>query len=373
MDEWLPQREKYLRKITLRDHLADVTCSRCSAESGCWQCEDCLGGLALCRECCRSAHCKLPFHRIRYWNGAHYERDWLCNLGVAIHLGHRGLPCPMRNDLAIIREDPNEKRRQDSVDVYLSPSGCSSKPSESVPFIVGNTNGVHKVWIRHCGCQLEEEEYQLLELGLYPLSHLRIKSAFTFDLLDTLCLDNLECKSSVYHLYQKLCCLTSPLFPYAVPVGNAFVGLLDIPHFSQMIRQNQYQELYRVGRQWRNLKQRKQSSYIYTGGEPSGPGSLALFCAACPQPGINIPHNWRSDAEPVVYTRSFVMDGNFSAVHQERTNVVLEKCLTDRDLCLVSNTKYLPYLESAKEYKEVNSSKVNFIIYKRLQLGCNLQ
>lgn len=25
------------------------------------------------------------------------------------------------------------------------------------------------------------------------------------------------------------------------------------------------------------------------------PGSLAIFCPACPQPGINLPENWKKD------------------------------------------------------------------------------
>jgi len=47
------------------------------------------------------------------------------------------------------------------------------------------------------------------------------------------------------------------------------------------------------------------------------------------------------------------MDGNFSAIHQRRRNAVPEKCLTDGHLYLVSDPKYLTYLESAKEHKEV--------------------
>jgi hypothetical protein len=48
------------------------------------------------------------------------------------------------------------------------------------------------------------------------------------------------------------------------------------------------------------------------------------------------------------------MDGNFSAVHQKRSNAAPEKCLTDGHLYLVSDTNYVPYLESAKEHREVS-------------------
>jgi hypothetical protein len=377
MNDWLPKHAKYLRAITLQDHLPDATCSQCSDASGYWRCEDCLGGLPVCRECCRLIHCKLPFHRIQYWNSTHYERDWLCNLGVVIHLGHGGIPCPLRNDPVMVTESKHQEKRQrqDGVDIYASPSGSFTKPSESVPFTVGNTNGIHKVWIRHCGCQREEEEYQLLELGLYPLSHKRIQSAFTFDLLDTVRLDNLECKTSVYHLYQKLRRLTCPLFPHFVPVCDIIADSLELSYFSHTILQNRYQELHRVGRQWRSLKQRKTSGCIYANEERDGPGSLALFCAACPQPGINVPHNWRSDPEMTTYTRSFVMDGNFSAVHHRRVNAAPEKCLTDGNLYLVSDTNYLPYLESTEEFKEVRfirKRKFSSLTHLCL-LGLNLQ
>jgi hypothetical protein len=29
-------------------------------------------------------------------------------------------------------------------------------------------------------------------------------------------------------------------------------------------------------------------------GGPSGNGSMAVFCPACPQPGINLPEDWKT-------------------------------------------------------------------------------
>jgi hypothetical protein len=89
MNDWLPKRMKYLRTITLQDHLPDATCSQCSDASGYWRCEHCLIGLPVCWECCRLIQCNMPFHRIQYWNRMHYERGWLCNLGVVMWD-----PCP---------------------------------------------------------------------------------------------------------------------------------------------------------------------------------------------------------------------------------------------------------------------------------------
>jgi len=43
----------------------------------------------------------------------------------------------------------------------------------------------------------------------------------------------------------------------------------------------------RVSRQWRNLQALKRSGVAYTTNLRK-PGDLALFCATCPQPGINV-------------------------------------------------------------------------------------
>jgi hypothetical protein len=51
--------------------------------------------------------------------------------------------------------------------------------------------------------------------------------------------------------------------------------------------QDRYRELMRVSRQWRNLQALKRSGAAHASNE-RGPGDLALFCATCPQPGINV-------------------------------------------------------------------------------------
>jgi hypothetical protein len=43
----------------------------------------------------------------------------------------------------------------------------------------------------------------------------------------------------------------------------------------------------RVSRQWRNLQALKRSGAAHTTSVRK-PGDLALFCATCPQPGINV-------------------------------------------------------------------------------------
>lgn len=55
----------------------------------------------------------------------------------------------------------------------------------------------------------------------------------------------------------------------------------------------------RVGRQWRNMKYRKWHGFGHVSREPQ-PMELAIFCASCPQPSINLPDNWKEDPDQYV-------------------------------------------------------------------------
>jgi hypothetical protein len=90
--------------------------------------------------------------------------------------------------------------------------------------------------------------------------------------------------------------------------------------------------------------------------DTESPGSMALFCAACPQPGINLPVDWTSDPDQTAYSRSFVMDGNFKAVHQHRKNAVPDKCLTDGQLYMANESDFKAYSLTAQDSKQVWSS-----------------
>src|SRR5271168_5014755 len=104
-----------------------------------------------------------------------------------------------------------------------------------------------------------------------------LKHFFSAQVLDHFRLCNLELKASAYQFYQLICRLTTPMAPGEV---------LDL-----------YQEFRRMARIWRWMKKLKWAGYA---GGPNkvkdvGAGELAIFCPACPQPGINIPDNWRED------------------------------------------------------------------------------
>src|SRR5260221_13450997 len=114
------------------------------------------------------------------------------------------------------------------------------------PFLtVAHTNGFHSLPVVWCACEgpTEDRDLQLLDQHLYPASYDRIKTVFTFSLLDDHRYEYLECKTSHYQYHNKLRRWTCPQCPEAAP--------------------NQYKELCRVARQWRNLKYRKWRNLKY--------------------------------------------------------------------------------------------------------------
>ena len=116
-------------------------------------------------------------------------------------------------------------------------------------------------------------DVMLLDLELLPASYDNIKTVFTFRCLDDYHLSNLECKMTAYQYFQQLRRITNPAFPQSVP--------------------NRYIEFRRCTWQWRDLKLRKWFGFGHRLLAPSR-GDLALFCAACPQPGVNLPADYAS-------------------------------------------------------------------------------
>ena len=182
------------------------------------------------------------------------------------------------------------------------------------PFItIVDVSGIHHLPVCGCICEAADPHIDIayLEVGLFPASFIRIQTVFTMDVLKDYRLANLECKTSAYQYYQKLRRLTCPAFPKAVL--------------------NRYRELRRLSREYRNIKLWKMhgrghdmpdghrsnadagpeiqdpagmdidglepTEGIPPGAEDDIRGKLASFCPACPQPGINLPADWKDDPQ----------------------------------------------------------------------------
>ncbi|KAG1882030.1 hypothetical protein C8R48DRAFT_767001 [Suillus tomentosus] len=247
---------------------------------------------------------------------------------MEFHLGHSGLPCPCLKDIHEW-EDLEEPTCELSSDYSAIPELPFLHAKECTTVI--DKSGVHSLLIRYCKCpNAASPDRQLFAMGMFPASFSRPKSAFTFSVLDSFLLDNLECGTSAMNYYSKLRRMTSSTFPHLVP--------------------DRYRELMRVGRQWHQLKLLKWNGFAHERRLPD-PGELALFCPTCPQPGINAPQPAERDSNHPdwIYARSLVMDGNFKAEHLHPTRPEDEVWLTDGRCFMVTREQYKMHLAGAKE------------------------
>lgn len=358
MDEFLQKRPELVRLILQQDCLAgNGICTRCQSTQGLWRCLECLGRQALCRDCLRESHKVHPFHRIQFWTGTHYRADWLRNIGVAINLGHAGDCCPSRSSTAdqASYEPPPAKIRalKDHIDPYESPSKTIDTPADAKLMTVIHTNGIHTIWIRQCQCHEGQVVEHLLQQALFPATFKSPKTVFTFGLLDDFRKANVECQTTAYGYFHKLRRMNSEFFPTSCPVGTNYHPA-SISHSAK----DRYREFNRLAQQWMNIKDWKWAGIPYDYGDkafPADAGVLAHFCVSCPQPGINLPTNWKDDPDQLAYTRIFVSDGNFSAIHQKNERALPETALTNGDLFLVGETRYASHLKVALEIKGVGS------------------
>jgi hypothetical protein len=82
-------------------------------------------------------------------------------------------------------------------------------------------------------------------------------------------------------------------------------------------------------------------------------GGMALFCAACPQDGVNLSPGWKDEDNLWRFNTTLVADGNFSLIHraQKSTNDVW---LKSGEGYLVEREQYRYHIKHSKEPKHVS-------------------
>ncbi|KAH9173120.1 hypothetical protein EDB89DRAFT_2114027 [Lactarius sanguifluus] len=337
-EEFISRIDQYLECLLNYEGVLDTTtCQSCRSAPFEWRCSDCFPALVLCKACCQKSHWQLPFHRVQKWTGKYFIPSWLWEVGVSLHLGHSG-------DLCLIQSmDCNGEEYQegsyDEDDIAADPGFGGSKPGsydqEGYPIItVVDRSGVHEIGVSWCRCpEAAEHDMQLMMSGLFPATFQNPKTAFTFRVLEEFHLDNLECKTTPSQFFSHLRRLTSNEFPNTVP--------------------DRYQEFLRLSRQWRVLTSRKQFGFGYKANEEQKPGSMAIFCALCAQPGINLPEDWKEyENSKSLFMRGFIMDGNFQAEHMKMRNPENDIPLSDGTGFMVSQGAYESHLKSAAERRQ---------------------
>ncbi|KAI6030160.1 hypothetical protein EDC04DRAFT_2898558 [Pisolithus marmoratus] len=165
---------------------------------------------------------------------------------------------------------------------------------------------------------------------LFPASISKPKTAFTFTVLDHFLIDALECKTSAMSFYQKLKRFTNNAFP----------------------ERDRYRELMRVSQLWRDLKHRKWFGFGHYTEQDPGDGGLALFCPAYPQPGVNLPADWKVHYDRDTIMRQYVIDGNFTAQHMKMNKPELDVALSDGKGYMVAEVPYQSHLKQSLDSKE---------------------
>ncbi|KAJ7077653.1 hypothetical protein B0H15DRAFT_924930 [Mycena belliarum] len=234
------------------------------------RCRDCFsGGELLCSDCVVERHKQLPFHRIQEWNGKHFKKRSLKDLGLRIQLGHW-----------------HEKDRK-----------CPRpEPSAGESFVVVHDHGIHEVGLDYCGCATSgSQTVQLLRGGLYPATTTNPRTAATMSVLRRFHLLSFESKCSAYEFYNSL----------ARESDNTGLEVVK----------NRYPEFLRMTREWRNIRM------LLRAGRPLYPdgvvntqqGECALLCPACPHPGKNLPPDWMDwpEEKQFLFALFLAMDANF--------------------------------------------------------------
>jgi hypothetical protein len=175
-------------------------------------------------------HKLLPFHRIQKWNGKYFAKTTLHDQGYVLHLGHHGGMCPDTEDPWLDVEETLPG--MDNVDLLQDGIEEQTKNvlEDGLVNIV-HTTGVFKHKVRWCQCQsAPDKTVQLFELRLFPASHLKPETAFTFDVLEHFHIDAMECKTAAASFIKKLRRLTNNAFPHMVPVSftviHVYTGFL---------------------------------------------------------------------------------------------------------------------------------------------------
>ncbi|KIK10821.1 hypothetical protein PISMIDRAFT_20066 [Pisolithus microcarpus 441] len=223
--------------------------------------------------------------------------------------------------------DDGEWEDVDNIPLHLRP------PVGSKYLTIVDVTGVHFVLVRPCQC-LNAERYhmQLFLAKLCPSTFDKPSTAFTFSVLDDFLRDNVECGTSGMNYYSKLRRVTSNVFPHLVV--------------------DRYRELLRVAWQWCLLKLLKWSGF-QDNKNCTKKGDLVIFCAACPQPGINI--DPAANLDDWKYSRTVVMDGNFKVEHMHERRPDDQVWLMDGRGFMVANPPYQAYLKATPHIMEKSS------------------
>ncbi|KAG2345649.1 hypothetical protein BDR05DRAFT_1013616 [Suillus weaverae] len=231
------------------------------------RCQDCLDSQLYCCTCIVKNHVRLPTHIIQEWNSYFFQHISLKNMGLCVQLGHT------LSDWCIL---PQRAFNDD--------------------FVLIDTNGIHEIGLDFCGCKISQTHTkQILCVGWFPSTSTDSQTAATFRVLHHYQILSFESKASAYEFYHSLVHLTDN------------TGLRR--------QKDCYESFMHMVREWHHLVMLKCSrrGHDLSGVMGTSEGQCTVLCPACPQPGKNLPDNWKDTPKTKswLYGLFLAIDANF--------------------------------------------------------------
>ncbi|KAI0730475.1 hypothetical protein C8Q76DRAFT_613044 [Earliella scabrosa] len=278
-----------------------------------YRCFDCYNAHPMCAACIMEDHVANPFHRIEVWDPtlAFWARMSLGDLeAFAINLGHQGEP-------------------------------CSTQPNVRTMTIV-HEHGIVGMKVRFCACPAPGELFavpeplQLLRFGLFPGSWKRPETAYTVNGLRD------------YHLLSLQCQITG--IDYATYLRRSTDNV--IPSDTT----DRHRELNNTMREFMFLRATRRAGVDPEADLPAR--SLAVWCPACPQPGMNMDPNWqnRKPKDEFLDTFHHTADGNFQSSQKMKPMDATDFSLTNAAQYFVEQKDFDQYRDAVKKPAKENTT-----------------
>ncbi|KAJ7434610.1 hypothetical protein B0H11DRAFT_1757333, partial [Mycena galericulata] len=313
----------YLDELVLLEGRGDYQqydeCIVCGGATPSYRCVECFTDDLYCQACIVSAHVDSPLHKVEVWKGDMFERTTLKALGLRIQLGHG---------------KPGKGRR-----------GRCVLASEAVDddFVVVAGNGIHEVALDFCNCvTAQPHDIQLMRARWFPATGKNPRTAATFQVLRRYHLMTLESHCSGAEFYNTL----------ARETDNS----------GTEAQQDRYDEFLRMAREWRHLQMLKRAGrgHAPDGVDGTKDGECALLCPACPQPGKNLPPNWKNAPKEkrFLYALFLALDANFRMRRKKVSSEEKDPSLGDGWSFYGKIAPYYEYLAKHWNHKQERSTCV---------------
>ncbi|KAJ7238457.1 hypothetical protein C8J57DRAFT_1439079 [Mycena rebaudengoi] len=295
-------RQEYLEETLRSEGRGDPCnyekCVRCGKPDPTFRCEGqlCYGPGMSCKSCIIASHAALPTHWVEEWNGKFFERQSLAELGLVMQLGH-----PVGY-------------------------GCPASLQAHQKFVVIDTTGVHVVALRFCECDSRISHWQqLMHVCWWPATARDPQTCATF---------------AIMRLFERMSCLgkiTGYDFLRSLELLTNGDGLTPPPS-----RRHAFMYIA-SGR-----------GHANSGIAGTAQGELALRCRACPQPGVNMPTNWKM-IDCYKYALFLATDCNFRLINCNVSSEAKDPIVDDRLGFFVNHADYTKFLRNYVSEEKISS------------------